>query len=285
MIKGGLLAIMVSALFHSAFAQTSEDGYADRYAALKFTEYDVIGVAESAGWQPKKAGIFKGSFNLFETTFLKVCRADYRNLQQMHIDGTYYCSKNHEYLFSKYNRVYKPISHEMWEANCPLLYTLMHLDEEGEPDMQGSPISKPTAPSTQSQIPVQSTPFTLANSPLAFARKWIGKYSFDVKAFQHPVLRKRLGKLLGNKLNLLTEFDVTTAIEEESDCVIIEGCKPHFCPQENFIVVLDIKRNILSVGIVFMNYNIHKYEVMQLGESREVHEFVSDWDEANRNSK
>lgn len=121
-----LLIICVS---FSSFGQKPIDKYwSDKYSDLNYSQWDYISVAEKVNWKPHSNGVFKGSFDFFEKIFVEVCKQD-GVLKQLEIDGWANCSKDHDYLFEKYNRSYSKISKETWDKYCPILYNLMSLDK------------------------------------------------------------------------------------------------------------------------------------------------------------
>ena len=44
-------------------------------------------------------------------------------------------------------------------------------------------------------------------------------------------------------------FVVQTPIVIENNFFIAEGCRAHECPETNFIIIVDLTKDVLSVGI------------------------------------
>jgi hypothetical protein len=122
-----LTGILISTF--ETFGQKKVDElWSNKYRDKEYSQWDYISIAEKVNWNPKTTGMYKGSFALFEKIFLEVCK-DSRVLQQLKIDGWYYCSLDHDYLFERYNKNYNKISKEIWDEYCPILYNLMALDK------------------------------------------------------------------------------------------------------------------------------------------------------------
>lgn len=121
------LGILASSL--KSFGQKEVDElWSKKYRNKEYSQWDYISIAEKVNWKPKSTGMYKGSFELFEKVFLEVCK-DSRALPQLKIDGWYYCSLDHDYLFERYNRNYNKVSKDIWDEYCPILYILMSLDK------------------------------------------------------------------------------------------------------------------------------------------------------------
>jgi len=127
-IKFFFATSLVLLSFKSVSQKPIDKFWSNKYDNLNYSAWDYISVAEKVNWMPKQNSIFKGSFELFEKIFIKVCTHD-GVLKQLEIDGWANCSRDHEYLFEKYNRTYKKISKETWDEYCPILYNLMAIDK------------------------------------------------------------------------------------------------------------------------------------------------------------
>jgi hypothetical protein len=103
--------------------------WSDKYMNVTYTVYEYLDIAKKVKWTPKKDGRFKGSYKLFEEVFLEV---SHKNgfIKQLNIEGMFYCAKNHDILFDRYNELYTPIDKVTWDEYCPMLYSLMHTDEQ-----------------------------------------------------------------------------------------------------------------------------------------------------------
>jgi hypothetical protein len=100
----------------------------DRYYNNPFSMYKYIEIAEKVGWVPRTDGKLKGrSLKQFEDAFISVC-SEQDVLKSMQMTGTYYCALNHDFLFERYNKNYKPVTRAIWDEYCPILYILMQSD-------------------------------------------------------------------------------------------------------------------------------------------------------------
>ncbi len=127
-IKCFIATSLVLSCFNSIGQKPIDKFWSNKYDNLNYSAWDYISVAEKVNWKPKQNSVFKGSFELFEKIFIKVCTHD-GVLKQLEIDGWANCSRDHEYLFEKYNRTYNKISKEAWDEYCPILYSLMSIDK------------------------------------------------------------------------------------------------------------------------------------------------------------
>lgn len=116
---------------HAQNYSSDEGKWSEKYRSMEFTVYDIIELAKEVKWKPKNNGIFKGSFELFEKSLLQICHENPNVIRSMHMDGLYYCSKNHDILFQRYNSIYPMITKNTWDSYCPILYTLISVDETG----------------------------------------------------------------------------------------------------------------------------------------------------------
>lgn len=81
-------------------------------------------------------------------------------------------------------------------------------------------------------------------------KKLNGKYPYEVKLLQNPVLTKRLKNLLKGRYKFLKEtWAVETPIEVNNDIFVASGCQQHNCGNTNFIIVVDFSKDVLYAGI------------------------------------
>jgi hypothetical protein len=84
---------------------------------------------------------------------------------------------------------------------------------------------------------------------------WVGRYPYSHdKGFQNifdvPDVRQALRKMLTHsELKLLTQTYATTMpIQLMQNHVVVECCKPHDCPAEHAMLVIDLKHQRFHVG-------------------------------------
>ena len=66
----------------------------------------------------------------------------------------------------------------------------------------------------------------------------------------NPIMEKGLKRLTADRFNFLKKyFDVQIPIVVKNNLFIAEGCKAHECPQINFILIVDLTKDVLYVGI------------------------------------
>lgn len=99
----------------------------------------------------------------------------------------------------------------------------------------------------------KSSPNNQSNSQddeLDFMMAWKGKYPYEVKPFENPILKKRLGLMLGNKFNYLKSiWEVETPIEIENKMLYAFGMQAHSGGDPGGVLMADISKNVLYVGI------------------------------------
>ncbi len=87
---------------------------------------------------------------------------------------------------------------------------------------------------------------------LEFLRSMKGKYAHDVDLLNIDIINQRLKKLLGDKFNFISdisEFGPSSPINVDNDIFSSNTCQQHNCYYTNYIIVADIKKNLLYVGI------------------------------------
>ncbi|MCL1665570.1 hypothetical protein M2T78_14985 [Elizabethkingia ursingii] len=88
------------------------------------------------------------------------------------------------------------------------------------------------------------------HTSLKFLKKYNGKYTYEAKLFNNPVLKSRLIRLIGvEKYTFMkNRWRVEGGISVKNNILIAEGCEQHNCDSTNFIIVIDLERDKLSVG-------------------------------------
>lgn len=99
-----------------------------------------------------------------------------------------------------------------------------------------------------------------AAKSLVYLKEWEGRYSFDKDTrtgksfFQLPEIREQLSKLLSkNDFRLLTKvYGVDFPIELYENYLVIQKCKPHDCPIENAMLVVNLENGSINVAFFRM---------------------------------
>ena len=87
---------------------------------------------------------------------------------------------------------------------------------------------------------------------LNFLRKMNGKYPFEVKLLDNKIVKNRLIKLIGSRYNFIKEISAygpSEPIEIKNNIMTASVCQQHNCGSTNFILVVDLLKNIIYVGI------------------------------------
>lgn len=112
-------------------------------------------------------------------------------------------------------------------------------------------------------------------------RKFNGEYPYDVKLLSNPTLKKRLINLIGKKKYeyMKETWAVEGGINVENDILEAGGCEAHNCNMTNYIIVVDLKKDILYVG-----YMVEE-EIKKFGETNNFPEQLLKWEQENIKSK
>lgn len=86
---------------------------------------------------------------------------------------------------------------------------------------------------------------------LDFLKKYDGKYADEVHLFEKKIFSERLEKLIGTESFKLIKDDWTTLMPMEyaKNIFSAEGCKPHDCGPNNYIIVYDFSEEAMYAGI------------------------------------
>ncbi len=86
---------------------------------------------------------------------------------------------------------------------------------------------------------------------LDFLKKYDGKYAHEVPLFEKKIFADRLEKLIGtDNFNMLKdEWTTVMPMEYRDDIFSAEGCKPHDCGSNNYIIVYDFSEDAMYAGI------------------------------------
>ena len=116
---------------------------------------------------------------------------------------------------------------------------------------------------------------------LGFLKKYKGKYPYDVKLLNNPTLKKRIVDLIGiQKYNFMkTTWRVEGGIGVENNMFDASGCEQHNCGNTNFIIVVDLEKNILYIG-----YRVES-EILKFGEDQNYPKLILDWEKENINGE
>lgn len=127
-----------------------------------------------------------------------------------------------------------------------------------------APVSAPTPPFASSSENVNRQITTLvykANNDMVLnssrvgeLKKLAGKYPYEVNFFKIPEIQLATQKVFGNELQHLRDnLQVEVPIDLTSDCLVIKGCLPHNCHDENAILVIDLASARIH-GAIYENH-------------------------------
>lgn len=87
-------------------------------------------------------------------------------------------------------------------------------------------------------------------SDLGYLRSYKGRYPQKVKLLGNNPLTKRLKFLLKDKYNfLINNWGPEIPIELRKNTFIAWGCQQHNCSNTNFMIVVDLTKNVVYAGI------------------------------------
>ncbi|WP_157760787.1 hypothetical protein [Chitinophaga caeni] len=78
-----------------------------------------------------------------------------------------------------------------------------------------------------------------------------GKYAHEIGLLQKEPLKKRLSVLLSKKelQDFQDRYKVTPPIEIQEGVLFNDGCKPHNCMEDEAAIAIDMKKDIIYIGI------------------------------------
>lgn len=117
------------------------------------------------------------------------------------------------------------------------------------------------------------------NTNLSFLKEYDGKYPYDVELLSNTILKKRIIDLIGiQKYNYMnTTWSVEGSIIVENNMFDASGCEQHNCDMTNFIIVVDLEKDILYIG-----YRVEN-EIFTFGEDQNYPKSILDWEKENIN--
>lgn len=86
---------------------------------------------------------------------------------------------------------------------------------------------------------------------LDFLKKYDGKYPDEVHLFEKKIFAERLEKLIGaDNFNMLkNDWTTVMPMEYRKNIFSAEGCKPHDCGANDYIIVYDFSEDAMYAGI------------------------------------
>lgn len=80
--------------------------------------------------------------------------------------------------------------------------------------------------------------------------KYNGKYAADIKLLEQKPLKTRLKEILGKEeADFIARYKVTPPLEVDGGLLFNEGCKPHNCGVEEAAIAIDMKKDVIYIGI------------------------------------
>lgn len=77
-----------------------------------------------------------------------------------------------------------------------------------------------------------------------------GKYAAETGMLNKEPLKSRVSNLLNVASSSFAErFDVTPPVEVENDVLYNQGCRKHFCGADEAAIAVDMRRDVVYVGI------------------------------------
>ena len=154
-------------------------------------------------------------------------------IQQENLDPT------HQQLFNRKKWYQKPI---FWIIGVGLViasFTIWFLKGDS-----GSFLSDPFSTKLK-----QSSDSNLSPD-VNFLVKFKDKSPHEVNLFDNPIIKNRLIKLIGSRYSYVKEtWGVGEPIKVENNTFIASECQKHNCYRRKYIIVVDLLKNIMYVGI------------------------------------
>ncbi|WP_288443722.1 hypothetical protein [uncultured Chryseobacterium sp.] len=118
---------------------------------------------------------------------------------------------------------------------------------------------------------------TSKNTSLFFLSKYKGEYPSDVKLLNNTILKNRLIQLIGKERYqyMNQTWAVEGGIGVKNNMFDASGCEQHNCDMTNFMIVVDLKKDIL-----YMGYRVEG-EIKKFGEKDDFPEQLLQWEQEN----
>jgi len=118
---------------------------------------------------------------------------------------------------------------------------------------------------------------TSKNTSLSFLSGYKGKYPSSVKLLNNTILKNRLIQLIGKERYqyMNQTWAVEGGIGVENNVFEASGCEQHNCDMTNFMIVVDLKNDILYIG-----YRVEN-EIYKFGENQNYPRSILDWEREN----
>lgn len=105
-------------------------------------------------------------------------------------------------------------------------------------------------PATDTMITIADTVEPTQVASWKSFEQFEGKYIVETGMLQQEPLRSRIKALLDAENPAFTErFDVTPPVELENDLLYNQGCRRHFCGADEAALAIDMRRDIIYIGI------------------------------------
>jgi hypothetical protein len=115
---------------------------------------------------------------------------------------------------------------------------------------------------------------TASRKDISFLRAYDGKYPQEVGLLDNDKIKGRLEKMLGARyLFVKDSMGVETPITIADSTFSATGCQKHNCSETNFIIVVDLSKNLMFVGIR-QNGKIETYS-----EDGSKHPYIELWEQ------
>jgi len=116
--------------------------------------------------------------------------------------------------------------------------------------------SKPSPSASPTRKPTPAEP-----GLIAFLKKSVGKYPYEVKLLNNAELKGRLKNLLGKDFAAMDKyFDVQSPMEVVNDVLMTTGCESHNCGANQYLLFIDLKNDNINVFHVGDDGTKHYFE-------------------------
>ena len=109
---------------------------------------------------------------------------------------------------------------------------------------------KAVKPTTSNQTTKQQLSDNAVSDNLDFLNKLDKKYPHEIELLDNPIIKKRLKKMLGTQYDFMKSiWEVETPIEISNGLFYAEGMQAHSGGDPSAVLMADINKNVLYVGI------------------------------------
>ena len=139
--------------------------------------------------------------------------------------------------------------------------------KEPAPDAKGEKKGGAVPPETDTMMTISDTIEPQQVASWRSFEQFDGKYALETGMLEAEPLKARISHLLRQENEaFIKRFDITPPVEVDSDILYNQGCRRHYCGVDEAAIAVDMRRDIVYVGIavngrvkLYSEKNDHSY--------------------------